>query len=206
MRILTLIMAFSLSSLAWGQSETTEIQTETQSETETVTQEYPQVILHTNHGAITIELFEDRAPKSVANFIQYAKDGHYDGTLFHRVISNFMIQGGGFDTDFNQKPTRDPVDNEADNGLSNDRGTLAMARTNDPHSATSQFFINVTDNAFLNHRAKHSGQTWGYAVFGQVVDGMDVVDAIRQLPTGRQGMHADVPTEPVIIERVEIPE
>jgi len=202
MRILTLVLAFSLSTLTWGQSE----MAENEPETETVNQEYPQLILHTNHGAITIELFEDKAPKSAANFTQYAKDGHYDGTLFHRVIPNFMVQGGGFDTDFNQKPTRDPIDNEADNGLANDRGTLAMARTNDPHSATSQFFINVTDNDFLNHRAKHSGQTWGYAVFGQVVDGMDVVDTIRQLPTGRQGPHSDVPTEPVIIERVEIPE
>jgi peptidyl-prolyl cis-trans isomerase B (cyclophilin B) len=204
MRILTLILAFSLSTLAWSQSDTTE--SETNAEPETATQEYPQLILHTNHGAITVELFEDKAPESVANFIQYARDGHYDGTLFHRVISNFMIQGGGFDADFNEKSTRDPVFNEADNGLANDRGTLAMARTNDPHSATSQFFINVTDNAFLNHRSKHSGQTWGYAVFGQVVDGMDVVDTIRQVPTGRQGMFADVPTEPVIIERVEFPE
>ncbi|WP_049727007.1 peptidylprolyl isomerase [Wenzhouxiangella marina] len=177
-----------------------------EAETETEPKEYPQVILHTNHGAITIELFEDAAPKSVENFLQYARDGHYDGTLFHRVISNFMIQGGGFDTDFNQKATREPIDNEADNGLSNDRGTLAMARTNDPHSATSQFFINVTDNAFLNHRSKHSGQTWGYAVFGRVVDGMDVVDAIRQVATGSRGMHQNVPVEDVIIERVEIPE
>jgi peptidyl-prolyl cis-trans isomerase B (cyclophilin B) len=204
MRILTLVLAFGLSTLAWSQSETTDAEMNATNETDT--QEYPQLILHTNHGAITVELFEDKAPESVANFIQYARDGHYDGTLFHRVISNFMIQGGGFDTDFNQKPTRDPIANEADNGLTNDRGTLAMARTNDAHSATSQFFINVTDNAFLNHRSKHSGQTWGYAVFGQVVDGMDVVDEIRQVPTGRQGMHADVPNEPVIIERVEIPE
>ena len=168
--------------------------------------ESPTVILHTNHGAITIELFEEQAPQSVANFIEYARDGHYDGTLFHRVISNFMIQGGGFDTDFNQKSTRAPIENEADNGLSNDRGTLAMARTNDPHSATSQFFINVTDNDFLNHRSQASGQTWGYAVFGRVVDGMDVVDTIREVDTGRRGMHQDVPVEDVIIERVELPE
>jgi cyclophilin family peptidyl-prolyl cis-trans isomerase len=199
-QILTLTLTLGLSTLALGQVE------EATTETDTEIQEYPQVILHTNQGAITVELFEDRAPKSVANFIQYARDGYYDGTLFHRVISNFMIQGGGFDTDFNQKPTREPIDNEADNGLSNERGTLAMARTNDPHSATSQFFINVTDNDFLNHRSRHSGQTWGYAVFGRVVEGMDVVDAIRQVPTGRRGMHADVPNEPVIIERVEIPE
>ena len=168
--------------------------------------ESPTVILHTNHGAITLELFEEQAPQSVANFIEYARDGHYDGTLFHRVISNFMIQGGGFDTDFNQKSTRAPIENEADNGLSNDRGTLAMARTNDPHSATSQFFINVTDNDFLNHRSQASGQTWGYAVFGRVVDGMDVVDTIREVETGRRGMHQDVPVEDVIIERVELPE
>ena len=170
------------------------------------TTEYPTLILHTNHGAITVELFEDKAPQSVANFIQYARDGHYDGTLFHRVIPNFMIQGGGFDTDFQQKTTREPIQNEADNGLGNERGTLAMARTNDPHSATAQFFINVTDNDFLNYRSQASGQTWGYAVFGRVVDGMDVVDAIRAVETGRRGMHQDVPVEDVIIERVELPE
>ncbi len=168
--------------------------------------EYPTVILHTNFGAITVELFEDKAPQSVANFVQYARDGHYDGTLFHRVISNFMIQGGGFDTSFEQKSTLEPIENEADNGLGNERGTLAMARTNDPHSATSQFFINVTDNDFLNHRSKANGQTWGYAVFGRVTDGMDVVDAIRAVDTGRRGMHQDVPVEDVIIERVELPE
>ena len=167
--------------------------------------EKPTVILHTNHGAITIELFEEDAPKSVSNFLQYARDGHYDNTQFHRVIDNFMIQGGGFDSDFNQKPTRDPIENEADNGLKNERGTLAMARTNDPHSATSQFFINVVDNDFLNHRGKQSGQTWGYAVFGRVIDGMDVVDEIRSVTTGTQGFHRDVPEEPVILERVELP-
>ena len=170
------------------------------------TTEYPTVILHTSHGAITLELFEDKAPQSVANFLQYARDGHYDGTLFHRVIPNFMIQGGGFDTDFQQKPTRDPIQNEADNGLSNVRGTVAMARTNDPHSATSQFFINVTDNNFLDHRSPVSGQTWGYAVFGKVTEGMDVVEAIRQVETGRRSFHQDVPVEDVIIERVELPE
>ncbi len=168
--------------------------------------ENPIVILHTNHGAISLELFADKAPLSVANFVQYARDGHFDGTLFHRVIANFMIQGGGFDTAFQQKPTRDPIRNEADNGLSNTRGTVAMARTNDPHSATAQFFINVTDNAFLDHRSPASGQTWGYAVFGRVTDGMEVVDAIRQVETGSRGFHQDVPTADVIIERVEIPE
>jgi cyclophilin family peptidyl-prolyl cis-trans isomerase len=179
---------------------------QTESSTEADTTEYPQVILHTNHGVITAELFSDKAPLSVENFIEYARAGYYDGTLFHRVIPNFMIQGGGFDTDFQQKPTREPIQNEADNGLENLRGTLAMARTNDPHSATSQFFINVTDNSFLNHRGAQSGRTWGYAVFGQVVDGMDVVDSIRNVETGSRGFHRDVPTEPVIIERVEIPE
>lgn len=168
--------------------------------------ENPTVILHTNFGAITVELFEQEAPKSVANFLQYARDGHYDGTLFHRVIDNFMIQGGGFDTDFQEKSTREPIENEADNGLENERGTLAMARTNDPHSATSQFFINVVDNTFLNHRNKSSGQTWGYAVFGRVTDGMDVVDEIKSVETTSRGMHRDVPAEPVILERVEIPE
>ena len=172
---------------------------------DTAQTENPTVILHTNHGAITVELFAEDAPNSVSNFLQYARDGHYDGTLFHRVIENFMIQGGGFDTEFNQKPTRGPIENEADNGLKNERGTLAMARTNDPHSATSQFFINVTDNDFLNHRGKQSGQTWGYAVFGRVTDGMDVVDTIRAVPTGTQAFHRDVPEEPVIIERVELP-
>ena len=177
-----------------------------QQQTDQPMMEYPTVILHTNFGAITVELFEDKAPQSVANFVQYARDGYYDGTLFHRVISNFMIQGGGFDTSFQQKLTRDPIENEADNGLGNERGTLAMARTNDPHSATSQFFINVTDNDFLNHRSKANGQTWGYAVFGRVIDGMDVVDAIRAVDTGRRGMHQDVPVDDVIIERVELPE
>ncbi|MGY6554676.1 MAG: peptidylprolyl isomerase [Wenzhouxiangella sp.] len=179
---------------------------ETDHETDTDTTENPVVILHTNHGAITLELFEEQAPLSVANFLEYARDGHYDGTLFHRVIANFMIQGGGFDAEFQQKPTRDPIRNEADNGLSNERGTVAMARTNDPHSATSQFFINVTDNSFLDHRSPASGQTWGYAVFGRVTAGMDVVDAIRQVETGRRSFHQDVPVEDVIIERVEIPE
>jgi cyclophilin family peptidyl-prolyl cis-trans isomerase len=179
---------------------------ETEPSTAAENPEYPQVILQTNYGVITAELFPDKAPLSVENFLAYARAGHYDGTLFHRVIPNFMIQGGGFDTDFEQKPTREPIENEADNGLENLRGTLAMARTNDPHSATAQFFINVTDNSFLNHRGTQSGRTWGYAVFGRVVDGMDVVDAIRDVPTGRQGFHRDVPTEPVIIERVELPE
>ncbi len=162
------------------------------------------VLLHTSHGVIAIELFQEQAPESVNNFLTYVQEGHYDGTIFHRVIDGFMIQGGGFDEDFRQKPTRAPVTNEADNGLKNERGTLAMARTGDPHSATAQFFINVADNAFLDHQGTHSGQAWGYAVFGRVVDGMDVVDAIRRVPTGNRGPFQDVPREPVVIERAEL--
>lgn len=168
------------------------------------TRELPTAVIHTSMGAITIELFEDEAPISVDNFLTYARDGHFDGTLFHRVIPNFMIQGGGFDEDFNQKPTRDPITNEADNGLKNARGTLAMARTGMPHSASSQFFINVVDNASLDHRGTQSGRTWGYAVFGRVTEGMDVVDRIRVVPTTTRPPYRDVPVDPVIIERVEI--
>lgn len=162
------------------------------------------VVLHTNHGPIAIELFQEQAPKSVDNFLTYVEEGHYDGTLFHRVIDGFMIQGGGFDEDFNQKPTHASIANEADNGLRNERGTLAMARTGDPHSATSQFFINVNDNAFLDHQGTHSGQAWGYTVFGRVVEGMDVVDTIKRVPTTHRGPFQDVPREPVIIERAEV--
>jgi len=158
------------------------------------------IILKTNYGDITIELDFDKAPKTAANFQQYVTDGHYDDTLFHRVIDGFMVQGGGFDTDFNQKPTREPIENEADNGLKNRKGTLAMARTQDPHSATAQFFINIADNDFLDHSGKNV-QGWGYCVFGKVVDGMDVVDKIRAVPTTRRGMHADVPADDVVIQR-----
>lgn len=161
------------------------------------------IILQTNFGDISIELNHDEAPKTAANFEQYVKDGFYDGTLFHRVIDGFMIQGGGFDTNFEQKPARDPIENEADNGLKNDAGTLAMARTQDPNSATAQFFINVADNDFLNHTSK-TMQGWGYCVFGRVVDGMDVVNKIKNVATTRRGMHADVPEEDVIIERAYI--
>jgi len=163
------------------------------------------VTMKTTFGEITLELDRENAPETVANFEEYARNGFYDGTIFHRVIDNFMIQGGGFDAEFAQKPARDPIINEADNGLQNTRGTLAMARTNDPHSATSQFFINVADNSFLDHRNKMSGQTWGYAVFGRVIDGMGVVDEIRKVETQSRGMHRDVPVEPVVIERVELP-
>jgi peptidyl-prolyl cis-trans isomerase B (cyclophilin B) len=161
-----------------------------------------QVKLHTNHGVITIELDEEKAPKSAANFLEYVKSGHYDGTVFHRVINGFMVQGGGFAPGMEQKPTGKPIDNEADNGLKNDKYTVAMARTNDPHSATAQFFINVGDNEFLNHSAP-TPRGWGYAVFGKVVDGMDIVDAIKEVKTGRSGGHQDVPVEDVVIERAE---
>lgn len=174
--------------------------------TTTETAEPVHVILHTSMGPIELELYADKAPESVENFLTYARDGHYDGTIFHRVIENFMIQGGGFDEDFEQKPTRDPIQNEADNGLTNDKGTVAMARTNSPHSATSQFFINTVDNGFLNHTGTQSGRTWGYAVFGRVTDGMDVVEKIRQVETASRPPHQDVPVEPVVIERVEITE
>jgi peptidyl-prolyl cis-trans isomerase B (cyclophilin B) len=161
------------------------------------------VKLHTNHGVITIELDEAKAPKSAANFLEYAKNGHYDGTIFHRVINGFMVQGGGFEPGMKQKPTGTPIENEANNGLKNDKYTVAMARTGDPHSATAQFFINVADNAFLNHSAPtQSG--WGYCVFGRVVEGMDVVDAMKGMKTGRAGGHQDVPAEDLVIERAEV--
>ncbi|WLI73805.1 peptidylprolyl isomerase [Halomonas alkalicola] len=158
------------------------------------------ITLQTTYGDIGIELDHEKAPKTAANFEQYVRDGFYDGTLFHRVIDGFMVQGGGFDEDFNQKPTRDPIENEADNGLQNEAATLAMARTQDPHSATAQFFINVADNAFLNHSGK-SIQGWGYCVFGRVVEGMDVVEKIKGVATTRRGMHADVPAEDVVIQK-----
>ncbi|PMR77494.1 peptidylprolyl isomerase [Billgrantia endophytica] len=158
------------------------------------------IVLQTNFGDITVSLNHDKAPKTAANFEQYVRDGHFDGTLFHRVIPGFMVQGGGFDQEFNQKPTLDPVENEADNGLKNTTGTLAMARTQDPHSATAQFFINVADNDFLNHSGKNL-QGWGYCVFGEVVDGMDVVERITAVETTRRGMHADVPADDVVIQR-----
>ena len=162
------------------------------------------VKLETSLGDIVLALDEQSAPDTVANFLQYVRDGFYDGTLFHRVIDGFMIQGGGFTDDYQQKSTRAPIRNEADNGLPNDRGTIAMARTPDPHSATAQFFINVADNAFLNHTAP-TAQGWGYAVFGRVVEGMDVVDAIRQVPTGAAGpFRQDVPRTPVLIEKISV--
>ncbi|MDP2108624.1 MAG: peptidylprolyl isomerase [Rhodocyclaceae bacterium] len=159
--------------------------------------------LTTNHGAITLELDAEKAPQTVANFLAYVESGHYDGTVFHRVINGFMIQGGGMGVGMKEKPTQAPIENEASNGLKNDRGTIAMARTSDPHSATAQFFINLADNDFLNHRAP-SGQGWGYCVFGRVVDGMDVVDQIKGVKTGNKGFHQDVPVEDVVIEKAEV--
>ncbi|WP_462383241.1 peptidylprolyl isomerase [Pseudomonas sp. Marseille-QA0892] len=161
--------------------------------------------LHTNHGVITLKLFDDKAPETAANFREYVKSGHYDGTIFHRVIGNFMIQGGGFEPGMKQKPTRAPIKNEANNGVSNKVGTVAMARTMDPHSASAQFFINVADNSFLNHTAPTS-QGWGYAVFGEVVEGMDVVEKIKAVSTGSKAGHQDVPVEDVVIEKAEIVE
>lgn len=159
--------------------------------------------LHTNFGVITLQLFADKAPETAANFEQYVRDGHYDGTIFHRVIGNFMIQGGGFEPGMKQKTTRAPIKNEANNGLSNKTGTIAMARTMDPHSASAQFFINVANNDFLDHSAPTT-QGWGYAVFGEVVDGMDVVNAIKEVKTANRMGHGDVPVDDVIIEKAEV--
>ena len=161
------------------------------------------VTLKTNFGDITLDLFEDKAPKTVANFLSYVEDGFFDNTIFHRVINNFMVQGGGFTPDMDQKDTKDPIENEADNGVANEVGTIAMARTQDPHSATAQFFINVNNNDFLNHSGK-SVNGWGYCAFGKVVEGMDVVEKIKAVKTGNHGYHQDVPVEPVIIEKAVV--
>jgi peptidyl-prolyl cis-trans isomerase B (cyclophilin B) len=161
------------------------------------------ITLHTNFGDIKLVLDFDKAPKTAANFQEYVEAGHYDGTIFHRVIDNFMIQGGGFEPGMKQKSTRAPIENEADNGLKNEIGTIAMARTMDPHSASAQFFINIADNHFLNHSAKTS-QGWGYAVFGRVVEGMDVVNRIKGVATTRKAGHQDVPAEDVIIEKATV--
>ncbi len=161
------------------------------------------IVLHTSAGDITLELDHENAPLSAANFLEYAKSGHYDGTIFHRVINNFMIQGGGFEPGLKQKETGSPIQNEADNGLRNEVGTIAMARTMDPHSATAQFFINVGDNSFLNHTGKNP-QGWGYAVFGKVTDGMDVVNSIKECETGSMMGHQDVPKEDIVINSVTV--
>jgi len=161
----------------------------------------PQVEMKTNQGTIVLELDAAKAPVTVANFVQYAKEGFYNGTIFHRVIDGFMIQGGGFEPGMKQKPTQAPIENEAKNGLKNVKGSIAMARTSDPHSATAQFFINVSDNSFLDYPGQDG---WGYCVFGQVVEGLDVVEAIRAVKTGRSGFHQDVPVEDVVIEKAEV--
>ncbi|MCE1244573.1 peptidylprolyl isomerase [Oryzomicrobium sp.] len=161
----------------------------------------PLVEIQTNQGKIVAELYADKAPKSTANFVQYANDGFYNGTIFHRVIDGFMIQGGGFTPEMNQKPTRAPIENEAKNGLKNTVGTLAMARTNDPHSATAQFFINLVDNAPLNYPSRDG---WGYAVFGKVTQGLDVVQKIAKVQTGNKGYFQDVPLQPVVIQSVKV--
>jgi cyclophilin family peptidyl-prolyl cis-trans isomerase len=160
-----------------------------------------QVLLKTNMGDIVLELYPDKAPKTVANFLQYVKSGHYKGTIFHRVIDNFMIQGGGFDQNMKEKPTKAPIENEANNGLKNEAYSVAMARTQDPHSATAQFFINVKDNAFLDYPSRDG---WGYAVFGKVTKGTDVVDKIKKVETGNNGMHQNVPLKPVVIESASV--
>ena len=161
------------------------------------------ILMTTTLGPMTLELDADNAPKTVENFLSYVSNGFYDGTIFHRVINNFMVQGGGFTADMEQKATQAPIDNEANNGLKNARGTIAMARTQDPHSATAQFFINVQDNDFLNHTGENM-QGWGYAVFGKITDGEDVLDKIRCVQTGSQAGHQDVPVEPIIIESVTV--
>ncbi len=161
----------------------------------------PQIELKTSQGTMTIELYQDKAPKTVENFLQYAKDGFFNGTVFHRVIPGFMIQGGGFTPDMKQKETRATIQNEAKNGLKNETGTLAMARTNDPHSASAQFFINLKDNSFLDYPSRDG---WGYAVFGKVVQGFDMVQKIATVPTGNVGPHQNVPNTPVLIESVKL--
>src|SRR5471030_3172279 len=163
------------------------------------------VTLHTNHGDIVIKTFADKAPVTVENFLNYCSKGFYDNTIFHRVINGFMIQGGGFEPGMNQKNTDAQIKNEANNGLKNEKGTLAMARTNDPHSATAQFFINVSDNDFLNHSSP-TPQGWGYTVFGKVVDGLDIVEKIRKVKTGSKGFHQDVPVDDVVIEKAVVVE
>ncbi|MFO8002907.1 MAG: peptidylprolyl isomerase [Thioalkalivibrio sp.] len=163
--------------------------------------EQTKVAIETNHGRIVLQLDAAAAPQTVANFLRYVDEGFYDNTIFHRVIPGFMVQGGGFDPDMRQKPVHEPIPNEADNSLKNKTGTIAMARTNDPHSATAQFFINVSDNGFLDHSSK-TPQGWGYAVFGSVAEGMSVVKEIEGVKTGRVGMHQDVPLEPVIMKSV----
>jgi cyclophilin family peptidyl-prolyl cis-trans isomerase len=184
----------------------TPVATAQEDQAKSATVETVMIEMKTNQGTIVIELYPDKAPLCVENFVRYAKEGHYDGTVFHRVIKDFMIQGGGFDAELNQKPTHEPIKNEANNGLKNDVGTIAMARTSDPHSATAQFFINTKDNTALNFTSE-SGRGWGYAVFGKVTEGMDVVRKIEASQTGAKGrFRSDVPLETVVIESVTIKE
>ena len=164
----------------------------------------PQVTFKTTEGDFTLELYPDKAPKTVENFLAYVESGFYQGTIFHRIIPNFMVQGGGFDEEMKQKETRGTVANEADNGLINDVGTVAMARTNDPHSASSQFFINLKKNDFLNHRDKNSGSTWGYCVFGKVIAGMDTINKLGSVKTGNVGPFQDVPKTPIVVKEVSL--
>lgn len=166
-------------------------------------QDNPMVIISTNYGDITLELDSEKAPNTVANFLSYVNDGHYDGTIFHRVISNFMIQGGGFEPGMQQKDVKEPIQNEANNGLNNDHYTVAMARTGDPHSATAQFFINVKDNDFLNYSSETT-QGWGYAVFGKVAAGREVVEEIKAVETGQRGPFGDVPVEDIVINSIKL--
>lgn len=196
-RLLVWVVFFIASSLL---SAAAFAQTNQQRETMSVK---PQVTLETNMGTVVLELDAEKAPETVENFLGYVKDGFYDGTVFHRVIDGFMVQGGGFEPGLKQKPTKESITNEANNGLKNDRYTIAMARTSDPHSATAQFFINVADNDFLNFSAP-TPNGWGYAVFGQVIAGTEVIDAIKGVKTGNQGMHQDVPVEDVLIEKATI--
>ncbi|MEC7120479.1 MAG: peptidylprolyl isomerase [Pseudomonadota bacterium] len=192
------LFAISMTACAAQKEQNTE--TTTPAQPNTTASNMPRVALTTNMGDIVIELNSEKAPLSSANFIEYVNSGHYDGTIFHRVIDNFMIQGGGFDQNMQQRPTRASIQNEADNGLKNNRGTIAMARTSAPHSGSSQFFINVQNNDFLNH-TQPTPQGWGYAVFGQVVQGMDVVDKIKTVQTSTISGHQNVPTQPIVIEK-----
>ncbi len=195
-------LVLSLTACSADNTTSVEATNATQSHGDTMTAN-PQVKIETTLGDITLELDAKNAPVSTENFISYVKEGHYDGTIFHRVIPNFMVQGGGMNPDMSEKASKAPIKNEANNGLKNDKGTVAMARTNDPHSASAQFFINIKDNDFLNFRSEDM-QGWGYAVFGKVVDGMDVVDRIEKVQTGDNGFHQDVPQDPIILNKVTV--
>jgi len=205
LRASTVITIVMLSMLANSSAQSVAEAGASSNDLPAVTATKPQVIVHTSMGDIHLQLYADRAPLTVRNFLQYARDGFYQDTIFHRVISGFMVQGGGFTADLQRKRPNEPITNEADNGLKNERGTVAMARTNNPHSATSQFFINHVDNRALDHRGKNSAADWGYTVFGEVIAGMDVVDAIAMVETAPQRpLPRDVPIEPVVIASMEV--